>query len=106
MSSALELISAYDFNYYPDLKEPYMIYPSLKDSSFNMSLQTDDEFLTARVRYDFVFKGICIEIYNEQGELIQPRIRAIPNLNLLYLIGYSLFWEQDKARFAFYKGMQ
>lgn len=102
----MTLISSYEFPYFKDLKEAYMIYPKLKDSSFNMSLQTDNEFLLASIRYDFIFKGICIEVYNEQGYLIQPRIRAVPVLNLLYLDGYSLFWEQELNRFAFYKGMK
>lgn len=95
------VISEIEFRYFPTLQEPSSIYPDLKNSYFVLNLQTSDNFITGIVTYDFTNKCICIAFYNENNDLIQPRIKIVENFNLLYLQGYYLYWYPSLNKFEF-----
>lgn len=100
------IITQYDFVFYPSFDSGPEKYPDLNDGGFSMSLQTEDNFYTAIVRYDFVFKDISIEFYNDNDEMIQPRKRCSSGINLFYLIGYYLVWDSQNNRFIFGSGSE
>lgn len=100
------IISTFDFLYYKDFKNGSEKFPSLKDNAFSMSLQVGENFYNALVTYDFVFKALNIEIYDENDNLFQPRKRCTYGLNLLYIIGYYLVWDIDNNRFIFGNGSE
>lgn len=100
------IISVYEFVFYKDFESGTERYPNLRDGAFSMSLQAGENFYTANVRYDFVFKDINIEFYNEQGDLIQPRKRCASGMNLFYLIGYYLVYDKANNKFIFGSGSE
>lgn len=95
------IISRYNFEYNPDLKNPKSIYPQLANEPFVMSLQTNDGFYSAVVMYDFVTGGINLQVFNPKGELAQTRLSIIPNTDLLFIEGYSLKWYPLNNQFVF-----
>lgn len=100
------IISTYDFAYYKDFTNGAERFPDLTNNAFSMSLQAENIFYNAIVTYDFVFKALNIEFYDENDKLIQPRKRCAEGINLFYLIGYYLVWDIENNRFVFGKGSE
>ena len=100
----IKIISVFDFEYNPDLKDLKSIYPMLRNSSFNMSLQTQEFFLVGVVTINYVTKYIDFSVLNQNGELVQNKIACSGGINLLNYkseLGYFLEFLPSEGKFIF-----
>ena len=103
-----KIISVFDFEYNPDLKDLKSIYPMLRNSSFNMSLQTQELFLVGVVTINYVTKYIDFSVLNQNGELVQNKIACSGGINLLNYgseRGYFLEFLPSEGKFIFGREM-
>ena len=68
-----------------------------------MALQAGENTYSAKVSFNIVNQNLQITIYDDSDNIIQPRINVGSNIDLFFIIGYSLIYNDELSRFEFYK---
>lgn len=96
----MQLLKTFDFKINKNTSDETQKYPDLP---FSISLQADDKTYNANVTFNIVNQNLQITIYDDGDNVIQPRINVGNNIDLFFIIGYSLIYNNDLSRFEFYK---
>lgn len=99
----MQLIESFNFKINDNTDDLTKKYPNIEQKYFSMSLQIESGFLSANVAIEYTTKSLTILIYDENNEPIQPRIWVNDNVELLFIVGYSLIYNKKLQQFEFYK---
>lgn len=97
----MELIKTWEFRINKNTDDSTQKYPDLP---FSMALQAGENTYSANVSFNIVNQNLQITIYDDSDNIIQPRINVGSNIDLFFIIGYSLIYNDELSRFEFYKG--
>lgn len=103
----MQLIATYDSNYYPTALTEASKFPSLTRGNMTLMLQAENEFYTARLKYNSVTKWFSLDVIGPNNQTVQGEtfVADFPTnlLNCSELKEYGLFYFSKSNDFRFYK---
>ena len=103
----MQLIATYDSNYNETALTEASKFPSLTTGPMTLTLQVNNEFYTARIKYNSVTKWFTLDIIGPNNKILQGEtfVSGFPT-NLIVapkLKEYGLFYFPRSKKFKFYK---
>lgn len=103
----MELLASFNANYNENGLTEASKFPALTVGPMTLSLQVDNEFYTARVKYNSATKWFTLDIVGPNNEILQGEtfVADFPTnlLNASALKGYGLFYFPKQNKFKMYK---
>ena len=103
----MELLATYDSKYVPTALTEASKFPSLTRGNMTLMLQANNDFFTARLKYNSVTKWFSLDVIGSNNQIIQGEtfVADFPTnlLNASELKEFGLFYFPKSNVFKFYR---